>query len=474
MTRRYTVNPGHENTIAPKITFTRPLNNSELLLIDTTLESILLKTPKLVICFKYKPKDCYAANIIELGYYIIPYMKKMTFKLNQRLDGTLARTGILSTPHGVINTPAFITVGTAATVKALSPEQVKSTKSQAVLANTYHLYLRPGEDIVYQSKGLHEFMNWQGPIYTDSGGFQVFSLGAAFGKGVGKVTSGEDKLQDSQDQRISNAKKAKIDDDGVSFYSHIDGRHLRLTPEKSMQIQHKLGADIIFAFDECTSPLADYEYQRRAWGRTYEWAKRCLSEHQKLSKKDKSYISLFGVVQGGRHEDLRRLSARELAKLDFDGFGIGGSFNKSDMGTAVKWVCEELPEEKPRHLLGIGEPSDLFDGIENGIDTFDCVSPTRIARNGSVYTPEGRKNISTSSYRTMFEPIDKDCKCYTCQNFSLAYLHHLIKSSEILFATLLTIHNLFFINNIVDNIRKSIEDQSFYKYKKDFIGRYYK
>lgn len=401
-------------------------------------------------------------------------MKKMKFKINNRLEGSLARSGTISTPHGTINTPAFITVGTAATVKALTPDQAKSTGSQAVLANTYHLHLRPSEDIVAQSGGLHDFMNWQGPIYTDSGGFQVFSLGAAFGKGVGKVASGKDKLDDTQDQRISNAKKAKIDDDGVSFYSHIDGRHLRLTPEKSMQIQHKLGADIIFAFDECTSPLADYDYQSIALERTHAWAKRCINEHQKLSKEDKSYIALFGVVQGGRHEDLRRLSARELAKLDFDGFGIGGSFNKSDMGTAVRWVCEELPEEKPRHLLGIGEPSDLFDGIENGIDTFDCVSPTRIARNGSVYTPSGRKDISTSQYRSNLNAIDESCECYTCQNFTLAYLHHLIKSSEILFATLLSIHNLYFINSLVDGIRQSIEDQSFHKYKKDFISGYYK
>jgi queuine tRNA-ribosyltransferase len=400
-------------------------------------------------------------------------MQKMIFKISHSLKGSLARAGVINTPHGSIKTPAFITVGTAATVKSLTPEQIINTGSQATLANTYHLHLRPGEDIIARSGGLHKFMNWQGPMYTDSGGFQVFSLGAAFGRGVGKVTSDVQSLEDTQDQRISSAKKAKIDDEGVSFYSHIDGRHLRLTPEKSMQIQHQLGADIIFAFDECTSPLADYDYQLEAWERTHTWAKRCIKEHHKLSKKDKSYIGLFGVVQGGRHEDLRRLSARELAKLDFDGFGIGGSFNKSDMATSVRWVCEELPEDKPRHLLGIGEPSDLFDGVENGIDTFDCVSPTRIARNGSVYTISGRKNISTSRYRAKYEPIDKTCQCYTCQNFTLAYLHHLIKSSEILFTTLLSIHNLYFINNLVDNIRQSIEDESFYDYKKDFLSEYY-
>lgn len=401
-------------------------------------------------------------------------MNKMTFKINHRLKNTLARSGTITTPHGSIETPAFIAVGTAATVKALTPEQVKSTGSQAVLANTYHLHLRPGEDIVSKSGGLHNFMNWDGPTYTDSGGFQVFSLGEAFGSGVSKIASGEKVSIDAQDQRISNAKKAKIDDDGVSFYSHIDGKHLRLTPESSMQIQHKLGADIIFAFDECTSPHASHEYQLKAWERTHAWAKRCIKEHYRLSKTDKSYIALFGVVQGGRFEDLRRLSAKELAKLDFDGFGIGGSFNKSDMGTAVRWVCEELPDSKPRHLLGIGEPSDIFEGIENGIDTFDCVSPTRIARNGSAYTLNGRKNISTSPYRSSLDPIDTSCECYTCENFNLSYLHHLIKSSEILFTTLLSIHNLHFITKLVDDIRESINNETFYQFKSDFIAKYYR
>jgi len=401
-------------------------------------------------------------------------MKKMSFKIDHSLKNSLARSGTIVTPHGSIKTPAFIAVGTAATVKSLTPEQIKSTGSQAVLANTYHLHLRPGEDIVSRSGGLHGFMNWRGPTYTDSGGFQVFSLGEAFGSGVSKIANGEEVAVDAQDQRISSAKKAKIDDDGVSFYSHIDGKHLRLTPESSMQIQHKLGADIIFAFDECTSPHASYEYQLKAWERTHAWAKRCINEHHKLSKEDKSYVALFGVVQGGRYEDLRRLSAKELARLDFDGFGIGGSFNKADMGTAVRWVCEELPTTKPRHLLGIGEPSDIFDGIENGIDTFDCVSPTRIARNGSVYTYNGRKNISISQYRSSLKPIDGLCECYTCKNFSLAYLHHLIKSSEILFTTLLSIHNLHFITKLVDDIRESIDNKTFYQFKSDFTAKYYK
>ncbi len=400
-------------------------------------------------------------------------MSKFSFTVQNKLNGTLARAGTIQTPHGAIQTPAFITVGTAATVKALTPEQILSTGAQAVLANTYHLHLRPGEDIVAQSGGLGKFMNWRDkPTFTDSGGFQVFSLGEAFGNGVSKVASGED-LPNSVDQRISQAKKAKITDEGVTFYSHLDGAELYLDAEKSMQIQHSLGADIIFAFDECTSPQANKAYQEIALKRTHAWAERCVVEHQYLNKKQDIQQALYGVVQGGRFEDLRRLSAQTLAGMDFDGFGIGGSFNKDDIHTAVGWVTSELPENKPRHLLGMGEVIDLFEGIENGIDTFDCVSPTRIARNGTVYTQLGRINLAGSKYTKQFAPIEPDCECYTCQNFTTAYLNHLVKSQEMLAATLFSIHNLYFVTHLVDTIRESIIDGTFFELKKTYLSRYY-
>jgi len=400
-------------------------------------------------------------------------MNKFSFTQHSSIKNRLARAGTISTPHGKINTPAFITVGTAATVKSLTPEQVKSTGAQAVLANTYHLHLRPGEQVVAEGGGLASFMNWPGPTFTDSGGFQVFSLGAAFGKEISKIASGDDSSQSSSENRSSHAQKAVIDDQGVSFSSHLDGSPLRLTPEISMKIQHKLGADIIFAFDECTSPLADYEYQKQALERTTAWAKRCLNTHKELKKTDKNYIALFGVVQGGRHQDLRRQSARELVELDLDGFGIGGSFNKDDMASAVAWVCQELPASKPRHLLGIGEPIDLFNAIENGIDTFDCVSPTRVARNGAAYTSTGRINLTNAKYKKDFRPIDSKCRCYSCLSFSRAYISHLSRSGEMLGATLLSIHNLYFITNLVDRIRESIIDQSFFELKKNFLASYY-
>ncbi len=283
-------------------------------------------------------------------------MNDFNFSIQEELAGTLARAGEITTPHGAIQTPAFITVGTKATVKAVLPEQVKELGAQAVLANTYHLYLKPGSDIVREMGGLHKFMNWNGPTFTDSGGFQVFSLGEAYGKGVSKIASGDDNVQ--ADKRPVGKQLAKVDDEGVTFRSHIDGSTHRLTPEKSMQIQHDLGADIIFAFDECTSPQASYEYQKEALERTHAWAARSLSEHQRLgiSSPEQKYQALFGIVQGGRHQDLRRHSAEVIGAMDFDGFGIGGSFNKDDMPTAVRWVNEILPKDKPRHLLGIGEP----------------------------------------------------------------------------------------------------------------------
>lgn len=404
-------------------------------------------------------------------------MSAIKFKIEKRLKGKLGRAGVLETPNGAIQTPAFVVVGTKATVKALTPEQVKDLGTQIVLANTYHLYLQPGDEIVAKSGGLRKFMNWQGPTMTDSGGFQVFSLGVAYGKEISKVVKITDpslmipeRFDDPGAPRL-----AKIGQDGVSFKSHLDGSIHYITPEKSIQIQHNLGADIIFAFDECTSPAEDVRYQEEALDRTHRWAKRCLEEHIRLNADKK--IALFGIVQGGREEGLRKKSARVISEMEidgecFDGFGIGGSFAKEDMSTAVKWVNEILPEEKPRHLLGIGEPEDLFMGIENGVDLFDCVAPTRIARNGSLYTVSGNINIFNAKFISDFSKIDDGCHCYTCENYTRAYLSHLFRGKEILANTLASIHNLYFIVNLVKKIRQSILDDNFEEFKEDFLGKY--
>src|SRR3989338_8560750 len=358
----------------------------------------------------------------------------MIFTIEKKLEGGLGRAGILKISRGVIHTPAFIPVATKASVKALTLEEVQSLGAEVVLANTYHLYLQPGDELVREAGGLHQFMNWPGPIITDSGGFQVFSLGAAYGKDVSKITKISDpsllipeRFDDSDAPRL-----AKIGADGVSFKSHIDGSIHYITPEKSIQIQHNLGADIIFAFDECTSPEEDFRYQEEALDRTHAWAQRCLGEHTKLeSGKDETLRmpqALFGIVQGGRDENLRKKSAQIISEMQtsdgigFDGFGIGGSFAKEDMSTAVKWVNEILPVEKPRHLLGIGEPEDLFMGIENGVDLFDCVLPTRLGRNGTLYTKSGKIIIMNRTLRDDFSPVEADCGCYTCQNYTKSYL----------------------------------------------------
>ena len=404
----------------------------------------------------------------------------MQFKIEKKLKNSLGRAGILETPHGVIHTPAFVAVGTKGTVKSLNPEQVRAVGSEVVLANTYHLFLQPGDEIVSKAGGLGKFMNWQGadgnigPTMTDSGGFQVFSLGAAYGKDMSKVLKITDpslmipeRFDDSDAPRL-----AKIGNDGVSFKSHLDGSIHYITPEKSIQIQHNLGADIIFAFDECTSPAEDFKYQEEALERTHAWAKRCLEEHQKLNKENK--ISLFGIVQGGREESLRKRSAEFMKNLEFDGFGIGGSFAKEDMSTAVKWVNEILPEEKPRHLLGIGEPEDLFMGIENGVDLFDCVAPTRLGRNGTIYTKKGKIIIMNKQFRDDYTPIEADCECYSCKNYTRAYVAHLFHGKEMLAGTLASIHNLYFIVNLVKNIRQSILDDNFFEYKEEFLKNYLK
>jgi queuine tRNA-ribosyltransferase len=396
----------------------------------------------------------------------------MNFKIEKKLKNSLGRAGVLSTPHGDIQTPAFVAVGTKATIKSLNPEQVKDVGTQVVLGNTYHLYLQPGDEIVRDAGGIGKFMNWSGPTMTDSGGFQVFSLGAAYGKEISKVTKVTDpsllipeRFDDSDAPRL-----AKIGQDGVSFKSHLDGSIHYITPEKSIQIQHNLGADIIFAFDECTSPTEDLKYQEEALERTHRWAERSLEEHNKLNKENK--ISLFGIVQGGRDEGLRKKSAEFLKNLEFDGYGIGGSFAKEDMSTAVKWVNEILPEEKPRHLLGIGEPEDLFMGIENGVDLFDCVAPTRLGRNGTLYTKDGKIIVMNKKFRNDFSPIEKDCECYTCKNYTCAYIAHLFHGKEMLAGTLASTHNLFFIVNLVKKIRQSILDDNFFEFKKEFLKKY--
>jgi len=384
-------------------------------------------------------------------------------------ESALGRTGHWLTPHGLIRTPAFIPVGTKATVKAVLPEMMAQLGAQALLANAYHLYLQPGAPIVEQAGGLGAFMNWPGPTFTDSGGFQVLSLGVGFKKVI-SMDSGarhDDVVAPGKDRL------AHVDDDGVTFKSHLDGSLHRFTPEVSMQVQHQLGADIIFAFDECTTLLNTRAYQETSVQRTQAWAQRCVDEHRRLTveRANWPYQQLLGVVQGAQYEDLRRASARGLVSLGFDGYGIGGALQKAELGTIVRWVCEELPEQSPRHLLGIGDPVDLFTAVEQGADTFDCVAPTRNARNAALYTRTGRFNITASANRQTFEPIDAECGCYTCQHYTRAYLHHAFRAKEMIAATLASIHNEYFIVELVDGMRNAIEAGQYWDYKVEVLGR---
>ena len=404
-------------------------------------------------------------------------MSSFTFKVNKELGGSLGRSGEITTPHGVIHTPAFIPVGTKATVKSVLPESMKDLGAQALLANAYHLYLQPGPELVDEAGGLGSFMNWPGPTFTDSGGFQVLSLGVGFKKVIAMDTQ-----TFRSDEVIAENKErlAHVDDDGVTFKSHLDGSMHRFTPEVSMQVQHQLGADIIFAFDECTTLHNTRSYQERSVERTRLWAKRCLVEHGKLtaSRSHRPYQALFGVLQGAQYEDLRRKAAKDLAALNedgitFDGFGLGGALDKEKLGTIVGWLCEELPRDKPRHLLGIGEPDDLFVGVENGADTFDCVAPSRQARTSAVMTEDGRVNLTNNKYQRQFSPIDETCDCYTCANYTAAYVSHLFRSKEMSAATLATIHNERFIVRLVDQMRAAINNGDFFDFKKEFLGRFY-
>ncbi|MDT5389929.1 MAG: queuine tRNA-ribosyltransferase [Mycobacterium sp.] len=400
------------------------------------------------------------------------------FEVEAELDGRAGRVGVIHTPHGDIHTPAFIAVGTQATVKAVLPETMKELGAQAILANAYHLYLQPGPDVVDEAGGLGTFMNWSGPTFTDSGGFQVLSLGVGFKK---VLSMDADRVQ--ADDVIAEGKErlAHVDDDGVTFRSHLDGSTHRFTPEVSIGIQHQLGADIIFAFDELTTLMNTRGYQESSVQRTHDWAVRCLAEHRRLSaeRADKPAQALFGVVQGAQYEDLRRQATRGLVSIvdeegrGFDGYGIGGALEKQNLATIVGWVIEELPDDKPRHLLGISEPDDLFAAIAAGADTFDCVSPSRVARNAAVYSADGRYNITGARYKRDFTPIDGECDCYTCANYTRAYIRHLFKAKELLASTLCTIHNERFVIRLVDQIRAAIVAGEFDELRAHVLGRYY-
>ena len=369
-------------------------------------------------------------------------MPAVTYELIKTDKRTRARRGRVTTPHGVIETPIFMPVGTAATVKAMRPEEVKEMGAQIILSNTYHLYLRPGHETVKAAGGLHKFMNWDRPILTDSGGFQVFSLGAM----------------------------RKIREEGVEFRSHIDGSKHMLSPEKSMEIQNALGSDIIMAFDECAPYPADRQYVKNSLERTTRWLKRCKEYHKNTENQ-----SLFGIMQGGMYKDLRKESAEQIVDLDLPGYAIGGlsvGEPKEIMYDVMDECVEYLPKEKARYLMGVGSPDCLFEGVERGIDMFDCVLPTRIARHGMAMTSQGRINIKNAKYAKDFTPLDPNCDCYTCRNYSKAYLRHLFKADEILSSMLMTNHNLHFLIETMTNIRKSIEEDRFLEYKKEFYDSY--
>jgi queuine tRNA-ribosyltransferase len=391
----------------------------------------------------------------------------ISFEIQKRLSGTLGRAGVIHTPNGDIETPAFVVVGTKGTVKSLKPEDMEMyVGNQVTLANTYHLYLQPGHEIIEEAGGLKKFSNFKTPTMTDSGGFQVFSLGAAFGKGVTKFATSEtpEDVQEglhvyNKELATSHGKLCVIDEDGVTFTSHIDGSMHRFTAERSIEIQHSIGADIIIAFDECTAPSADYEYQKEAMDRTHRWAKRSVLAHKQNYEALKKQ-GLYGVVQGGRFLDLRKESAEVLSAMDFDGFGIGGSFTKEDLGESLRVVTEILPEDKPRHLLGIGEPIDIEAGVRMGCDTFDCVAPTRLGRTGTIYihTHEGtsKLNLKKTEYQRDLGRPDEGCDCYVCTHYTRAYLAHLFRANEMLAAHLASIHNLYFIVNFTKKLRESI------------------
>lgn len=369
---------------------------------------------------------------------------KIKYKLLKQDNNSKARHGIINTNHGSFETPMFMPVGTLANVKTLVPEELKAMNSAIILSNTYHLWLRPGEDVVSKAGGLHKFMNYDGPILTDSGGFQVFSL----------------------------AKPKDISEDGVKFKSHIDGASLFLTPEKSIEIQNKLDSDIAMSFDECPPASADYKYMKNSIERTLRWAKRGKDVHNNINQ------SLFGIVQGGAYKDLREFSAKKTVELDFDGYSIGGVANdgesKEDMYNAIDYSIPYLPEDKPRYLMGVGEPIDIIEGVIRGIDMFDCVLPTRIARHGNAFTRDGKINLRNLKYKEDFTPIEDNCDCYTCTHYTKSYIRHLLISKEQLAGRLLSIHNIRFLIKLTEDLRCAIDNDNILEFKEEFIKKYNK
>lgn len=369
-------------------------------------------------------------------------MTAITYELIKKDKQTGARLGIVHTPHGSFETPAFMPVGTQATVKTMAPEEIKEMNAGIILSNTYHLWLRPGNDIIREAGGLHKFMNWDRAILTDSGGFQVFSL---------------------SDMR-------KIEEEGVHFRNHLNGDKLFLSPEKSMEIQNDLGSDIMMAFDECPPYPASFEYMKASVERTSRWAERCLTAHTNTDKQ-----GLFGIIQGGEFEELRRQSAKDLVSLDFPGYAIGGlsvGEPKDVMNRVLDFTTPMMPENKPRYLMGVGSPDSLIDGSIHGVDMFDCVLPTRIARNGTFFTHKGRLVIKGAAFARDFGPIDEKCDCYTCKNYSRAYIRHLFKADETFGLRLASYHNLHFLMKLMENVRQAIREDRLLDFKEEFFEEY--
>jgi len=373
---------------------------------------------------------------------MVTHIMAIKYELIKTCKQSGARLGRLHTPHGIIETPIFMPVGTQATVKTMTPEELKEINSQIILSNTYHLYLRPGHKLIEKAGGLHKFMNWDGPILTDSGGFQVFSLGPL----------------------------RKISEEGVEFRSHLDGSKHFISPEKAVEIQNSLGSDIMMAFDECAPYPADHDYVKKSLERTTRWAKRCKDAHKNTENQ-----ALFGIIQGGMYEDLRRQSAEEIIGLDFPGYSIGGlsvGEPKKLMYEVLEYTTPLMPEDKPRYLMGVGSPDDLIEGVIRGVDMFDCVLPSRIGRNGTAMTSRGKVVIKNAMHTESFEPLDPECDCYTCKNYTRAYLRHLFKANEVLGLRLLTNHNLYFLLNLMKEVRQAIQEDRLLDYRKEFFTKY--